>query len=148
MLKPRLVAHAFNPTIWEAEAGRCLWVQRQPGLQSDFQDSWCYRETLSPKDQKKKKNNNNNNNNKINKIKSWNSAMIYQGILGCVWTNKVWNNQNFLQNCIHNNLPVHDLEIWRFRAEIHMEQLIYLFIYLFTQNFWEKKKSADWKAST
>ena len=44
-----MVAHAFNPSTWEAEAGRFLnlrpawsteWVPRQPGL---------YRETLSQK---------------------------------------------------------------------------------------------------
>jgi hypothetical protein len=33
-----VVAHAFNPNTWEAEAGRS-GVQGQPGLQSEFQDS-------------------------------------------------------------------------------------------------------------
>jgi hypothetical protein len=50
-----VVAHAFNPITWEAEAGRFLssrpawsteWVPGQPGL---------YRETLSPKTKKKGK---------------------------------------------------------------------------------------------
>ena len=27
------VAHAFNPTIWEAQAGGSLWVRGQIGLQ-------------------------------------------------------------------------------------------------------------------
>ena len=31
--------HAFNPRTWEAEAGGSLWVQGQPGLHSEFQDS-------------------------------------------------------------------------------------------------------------
>jgi hypothetical protein len=34
-----MVAHAFNPSTGEAEAGGSLWVQSQPGLlQSEFQD--------------------------------------------------------------------------------------------------------------
>ena len=50
-----VVAHAFNPSTWEAEAGRFLssrpvwsteWVPGQPGL---------HRETLSRKKKKKKK---------------------------------------------------------------------------------------------
>jgi hypothetical protein len=36
-----VVAHAFNPSTWEAEAGG---VQGQPGLQSEFQDSQGYTE--------------------------------------------------------------------------------------------------------
>ena len=31
--------HAFNPSTWEAEAGRSLGVQGQPTLQSKFQDT-------------------------------------------------------------------------------------------------------------
>jgi hypothetical protein len=62
-----MVAHAFNPSTWEAEAGRFLssrpawsteWVPRQPGL---------HRETLSHKNKIK-----NNNNNKENKESLWN----------------------------------------------------------------------------
>jgi hypothetical protein len=50
-----VVAHAFNPSTWEAEVGEFLssrsawsteWVPGQPGL---------HRETLSQKNQKKKK---------------------------------------------------------------------------------------------
>ena len=50
-----MVAHAFNPSTWEAEAGEFLssrltwsteWVPGQPGL---------HRETLSRKTKKKKK---------------------------------------------------------------------------------------------
>ena len=33
-----LVAHAYNPSTREAETGRSLWVQSQPGLQSKSQD--------------------------------------------------------------------------------------------------------------
>ena len=55
ILEPGVVAHAFNPSTWEAEAGgfqslRPAWstdrVPGQPGL---------YRETLSRKKKKKKK---------------------------------------------------------------------------------------------
>jgi hypothetical protein len=39
-LKPGVVAHIFNHSAWEAEAeaGRSMWVQSQPGLQSEFPD--------------------------------------------------------------------------------------------------------------
>jgi hypothetical protein len=39
-----VVAHAFNPSTWEAEAGGSLLVQGQPSLQSEFQDSQGYTE--------------------------------------------------------------------------------------------------------
>jgi hypothetical protein len=38
-----VVAHAFNPSTWEAEAGGFL-SSGQPGLQSEFQDSQSYTE--------------------------------------------------------------------------------------------------------
>jgi hypothetical protein len=41
-----VVAQTFNPSTWEAEAVRSLWVQGQPGLQSEFQDSQGY--TVKP----------------------------------------------------------------------------------------------------
>jgi hypothetical protein len=50
-----VVAHTFNPSTWEAEAGKFLslrpawstkWVPGQPGL---------HRETLSPKNKTKNK---------------------------------------------------------------------------------------------
>jgi hypothetical protein len=50
-----VVAHAFNPSTWEAEA-----VLGQPGLQSEFQDSQTYTEKPcleKPKKKKKKKTN-------------------------------------------------------------------------------------------
>ena len=34
-------------STWEAEAGRSLWVQGQPGLHSEFQDSQGYTVTFS-----------------------------------------------------------------------------------------------------
>ena len=46
-----MVAHAFNPSTWEAEAGGFL----NPGLQNEFQDSQGYRETLSRKTKRKKR---------------------------------------------------------------------------------------------
>ena len=39
-----VVAHAFNPSTQEAEASGSLYVQVQPGLQSEFQDSQGYTE--------------------------------------------------------------------------------------------------------
>jgi hypothetical protein len=42
--QPGLVAHAFNPSTWEAEAGGFLSSRDQPGLQSEFQDSQGYTE--------------------------------------------------------------------------------------------------------
>jgi hypothetical protein len=42
-LWPGVVAHAFNPSTWEAEAGGFL-SSRPPGLQSEFQDSQDYTE--------------------------------------------------------------------------------------------------------
>jgi hypothetical protein len=63
-----VVAHAFNPSTWEAEAGgflssRPAWLfyrisSRQPGL---------HRETLSQKKKKKKKNQTNKTKQKSNK---------------------------------------------------------------------------------
>jgi hypothetical protein len=44
-----VVAHTFNPSTWEAEAGRFVSSKGQPGLQTEFQDSQGYRETLSQK---------------------------------------------------------------------------------------------------
>jgi hypothetical protein len=38
-----MVAHAFNPSTWEAEAGGFL-SSRHAGLQSEFQDSQGYTE--------------------------------------------------------------------------------------------------------
>jgi hypothetical protein len=46
-----VVAHTFNPSTWEAEAGRFL---QQPGLQSEFQDSQGY--TVKPCPKKTKQN--------------------------------------------------------------------------------------------
>jgi hypothetical protein len=34
-----VVAHAVDPSTWEAEAGKSLWVRGQPDLQKEFQDS-------------------------------------------------------------------------------------------------------------
>jgi hypothetical protein len=41
-----VVAHAFNPSTWEAEAGGSPRDGGQPGLCSDFQDSRDYTERL------------------------------------------------------------------------------------------------------
>ena len=42
-LKLAVVAHIFNSSTREAEAGRSLSVQGQPGLQREFQDSQGYK---------------------------------------------------------------------------------------------------------
>lgn len=73
-----LVAQAFNPSTWEAEAGRSLWVQDQPGLQNKFQVSRGYTErlcfktkqTTTPTRKKKKKTQNEQKMNKQKKIAS------------------------------------------------------------------------------
>jgi hypothetical protein len=39
-----MVVHAFNLSTQVAEAGRSLWVQGQPDLQSQYQDSQGYTE--------------------------------------------------------------------------------------------------------
>jgi hypothetical protein len=42
-----VVAYAFDPSTWEAEAEAAdFWVRGQPGLQSEFQDSQGYTEKL------------------------------------------------------------------------------------------------------
>ena len=38
-----MVAHAFGPSTWEAEAGD-FWVRGRPGLQGEFQNSQGYTE--------------------------------------------------------------------------------------------------------
>ena len=49
------MVHTFNPDTQQAEAGGSMWVQGQPGLQSEFQDSQdCYTEKPSLKKQKQK----------------------------------------------------------------------------------------------
>ena len=55
-IKLVVVAHTFNPSSWEAEAGGSLSVRGQSGLQSEFKDSQCYyTEKPISKNQKKKK---------------------------------------------------------------------------------------------
>jgi hypothetical protein len=49
------VAHAFNPSTRGRQRQGDFWVRGQPDLQSEFQDSQGYRETLSQKTTKKKK---------------------------------------------------------------------------------------------
>jgi hypothetical protein len=57
--EPGVVAHAFNPTTWKAEAGG---VRGQPGLQSEFQDSQGYTEKPYLEKPKTKTQNKNQNN--------------------------------------------------------------------------------------
>jgi hypothetical protein len=49
-----VVAHAFNPSTWETEAGRFL-IRGQPDLQSEFQDSQGYTEKPCLEKPKRKK---------------------------------------------------------------------------------------------
>ena len=61
------MAQAFNPSTWEAEAGT-FWVEGQPGLESEFQDSQGYTERSCFN----KTNKQNNNNNKKKQREDWN----------------------------------------------------------------------------
>jgi hypothetical protein len=47
-------AHTFHSSTWEAGTGGSFWVQGQPGLQSEIQDSQDYTEKLWLKNQKPK----------------------------------------------------------------------------------------------
>ena len=49
-----MMVHAFNFSIWEAEAGD-FWAGGQTGLQSEFQDSEGYTEKPCLEKRKKKK---------------------------------------------------------------------------------------------
>ena len=51
-----MVAHAFNPSAWEAEAVGAPWVQGEPGLQSELQDNqgWVTQRNLVSQKQKQK----------------------------------------------------------------------------------------------
>jgi hypothetical protein len=49
-----VVAHAFNPSTWEAERQVGFWVRGQPDLQSEFQDSQGYTKKLYLKKKTKK----------------------------------------------------------------------------------------------
>jgi hypothetical protein len=53
-MEPGVVAHAFNPSTREAEAGGFL--SSRPGLQSELQDSQGYTEKPCLEKTKKKKN--------------------------------------------------------------------------------------------
>jgi hypothetical protein len=73
------VAHTFNPSTWEAEAGG---VRGQPGLQSEFQDSQGYTEKpclKKPKKKKKKKRK------KEKKKRSWISCFFFLDSIGYSW---------------------------------------------------------------
>jgi hypothetical protein len=63
------VVHAFNPSTWEAEAGRFFLIWGQPGLQSKLQDSQGYTEKpcLEKNKQKNPKNKTKKNQNNTNK---------------------------------------------------------------------------------
>ena len=50
-----VVAHTFNPSTQEAEAGGSLWVRGQPGRQSEFQDNQDYTEKHYLEKQNKQK---------------------------------------------------------------------------------------------
>ena len=57
-----VVAHAFNPSTWEAEAGE--FSEFEPGLQSEFQDSQGHVLKNQNKQTNKKQTKTNNNNKK------------------------------------------------------------------------------------
>ena len=68
-LSQAVVAHTFNPSTWEAEAGRFL-SSRTAWLQSEFQVSQGYTEKpcLGKPNNNNNDNNNNNNNSNNNKM--------------------------------------------------------------------------------
>jgi hypothetical protein len=49
-----VVAHAFNPSTWRQRQAD-LWVQGQPGLQSEFQETQGFTEKPCLKKQKEKR---------------------------------------------------------------------------------------------
>lgn len=49
-----LVAHTFNPSTQEAEAGKSLQIPDQAGLQTELQDSQGYTEKPCPGKEKRK----------------------------------------------------------------------------------------------
>lgn len=49
-----VMAHAWNPTIWEAGPGGSLWVDSQPGLYNEFKVAWIIFWDLFSKKQKQK----------------------------------------------------------------------------------------------
>jgi hypothetical protein len=75
-----VVAHAFNPSTWEAEAGRFLSSVGQPGLHSD-QKSQGYTEKPCLKNKKQKQTNKQTNKNNKNKTKQKNLYTDYKNIL-------------------------------------------------------------------
>jgi hypothetical protein len=54
-MRPGSEVYVINPSTWKAEASRCSWVQGQPGLQTEFQDSQGYTEKLSLQKENPKK---------------------------------------------------------------------------------------------
>jgi hypothetical protein len=36
IFKPGMVAHTFDPSEWEAEVGRSVWIGGHPGLHNEF----------------------------------------------------------------------------------------------------------------
>jgi hypothetical protein len=77
-----MVAHAFNPSTWDAETGGYLrlWVQGQTGLQSEFQDSQGYTEkpcvkTKQNKTNKTKQNKTQHNTTQQNKTQETNQTI-------------------------------------------------------------------------
>jgi hypothetical protein len=67
-----VVAHAFNPSTWEAQAGGFLSFQ--PGLQSEFQNSQVYTEKPCLEKQKQKQ----TKNKQTNKTKQKQNKKIKQ----------------------------------------------------------------------
>jgi hypothetical protein len=79
-----MLAHTFNPSTWEAEAGGFL-SSSPPGLQSEFQDSQGYTEKHCLEKQNKTKQNKTKQNktkpNKTKVLKQLNSIRIGLSLL-------------------------------------------------------------------
>jgi hypothetical protein len=79
--KPGVVAHAFNPSTREAEAGRFL-SRGQPGPQSELQDSQNYKEKPCLKTNKQTNKHKKPNNNKTKNKKYKMYKLGYVGSIG------------------------------------------------------------------
>jgi hypothetical protein len=83
-MTPRVVAHTFNPSTQETEAGRFLdfWFRGQSSLQSEFQDSQSYTEKpcLDPPPKTKQ------NKTKTNKNKNKYTYERTETVAACAWT--------------------------------------------------------------
>ena len=76
-----MVAHIFNPSTQEAEAGGSLWVRGQPGLYNEFQDNQKYIVNPVSKQTDRQTNNKNNETATVNELlKEGSNQESYQAV--------------------------------------------------------------------